>query len=922
MTDPSTKSSRRHGVELHAGNSSENRDAASARTHGNEGPRPGSKRIDSLLLWTVDAGLAAMILVVPLAMGGRTALGQLALVVLATGVALCWCLRQGLSSDRVWIRSPALWLLSGVLGFLCLQITPLPESWLKGLSPKLYEILPLWAPRSDGIATVGLWNTLSLTPGATRDGFVVVMAFGLLFLVVVQRVRQPGDAERLLKWISLATVIMAVFALVQFFFSNGKFFWCFEHPYATTSDTVKGSFSNRNHFAHFMALGVGPLIWWIYTTWRRALAGDAAVSFGRTHRRPGTRIGLLAIGLAVIVFAGVLSLSRGGTVAMLAAALACLLIVHRIKRIDRRILLALVGAATLLFVCLLVYGYQSVATRLETFSSVDQLDHGHGRRKLWEADLTAMTDFLAAGTGLGSHADVYPKYLPEDEDTLFVEFTHAESGYVQIGLETGLPGLLLLAVTLGLCVWWCVPAFLARGADRISLCFAGVVPSLVASAVHSAADFVWYVPGCMVTPVVLAASACRLRQMADPRREKAAKQGRLSRAGWIATALFLLGIGAMLTHNRMMALRAEPSWHRYLQIARSSAPLEQLTDRQTLQSMEEELSTVVRCQPDHARAHLKLAAVHLKMFDCRPESSVMAMDVRQVRDAAMASQFKSVAAMNAWLSRAFGSQRCHLDAAARHARLALATCPLHGEAYLYLADLSFLDGPCALEKSACIDQALLVRPFDGAVLFAAGQESVLAGDLDRAGQLWRASFQAGSLHQERLLHALAGQIPAALLIDLLQPDLTALSRIVVYYQKHPFGDSLSLVLEQYATASEREAQAKTAQEAVRAWSNAANAYRDLGRHGEAIRCLREAIRCDPFCFDARLLLGSCLLESKDYGEAVTNLQWCVQQKPRDRTAQRNLERAMDGQLRCKAPSTAGDAALATPPAIEPGLRTR
>ena len=32
----------------------------------------------------------------------------------------------------------------------------------------------------------------------------------------------------------------------------------------------------------------------------------------------------------------------------------------------------------------------------------------------------------------------------------------------------------------------------------------------------------------------------------------------------------------------------------------------------------------------------------------------------------------------------------------------------------------------------CVEQATRVRPFDGAVLFEAGQEALLAGDLDQA----------------------------------------------------------------------------------------------------------------------------------------------------------------------------------------------
>ena len=480
--------------------------------------RSWSPATSRLLLWAVDAGLAATILFVPLAMGGRTAVGQLLLVVLATGVAACWCLRQGLSSERIWVRSPAGWLVLGVLGFLGLQIAPLPASaGLRGSRRACTDSAP-WAPRSpEGAATIGLWKTLSLAPVASRDGFVVVLAFALLFLTVAQRVRRPDDVERFLKWISLATLIMAVFALVQFFFGNGKFFWFYEYPYATTSDAVKGSFSNRNHFAAFHGIGHRPLdVVDLHHLAAHAGGRRRPVFQQGAPARPGARSGLLAVGLALIVFAGILSLSRGGAAAMFVAALTCLLIVHRVHRLNRKILLALVGAAGLTGVSArlrlsirggsaarLLLG-RSVGPRKRTTQDMGGRSESHGR-------------LPGGGAGLGSHVEVYPRYLPEDEGTQFVEYTHAENGYVQIGLETGIPGLLLLAVALGLCVL-VVRAGLLRqaGAERISLCFVGVAPGLLASAVHSAVDFVWYVPGCMVTPVILAACGCRLRQMADP----------------------------------------------------------------------------------------------------------------------------------------------------------------------------------------------------------------------------------------------------------------------------------------------------------------------------------------------------------------------------------------------------------------------
>ena len=63
------------------------------------------------------------------------------------------------------------------------------------------------------------------------------------------------------------------------------------------------------------------------------------------------------------------------------AAVVCLLILYRDQLINGKALLALAGAALLVFACLLIYGYHSVATRLEDFSSIDQLDKFIRRRR-------------------------------------------------------------------------------------------------------------------------------------------------------------------------------------------------------------------------------------------------------------------------------------------------------------------------------------------------------------------------------------------------------------------------------------------------------------------------------------------------------------------------------------------------------------
>jgi len=200
----------------------------------------GPQFLGPLLLRAVDGGLAAAIFVVPFALGGRIAMGQFAMVALAVWVALCWSIRQSLSARATWIRSSTEPLLLAAVALIGLQLVALPPSWLNWLSPQHYETLALWSPASESSDTLGVWATISLTPTATRNALVIVLAFIMLFLTTVQRVRQVEDVERLIRWIAIATLSMAIFGIVQYLVGNGKFFWFYEHERYMADKYVHG----------------------------------------------------------------------------------------------------------------------------------------------------------------------------------------------------------------------------------------------------------------------------------------------------------------------------------------------------------------------------------------------------------------------------------------------------------------------------------------------------------------------------------------------------------------------------------------------------------------------------------------------------------------------------------------------------------
>src|SRR6185369_15925972 len=79
-----------------------------------------------------------------------------------------------------------------------------------------------------------------------------------------------------------------------------------------------GPFINRNHFADFLVLGIGPLLAWLLHAARHYLSGDSRRKVTLT---PKEMLELCAVGTAasLVVFTVLLSASRGGCLALLLA---------------------------------------------------------------------------------------------------------------------------------------------------------------------------------------------------------------------------------------------------------------------------------------------------------------------------------------------------------------------------------------------------------------------------------------------------------------------------------------------------------------------------------------------------------------------------------------------------------------------------
>lgn len=845
--------------------------------------------------WTraLDLGLAATLFVAPLFLGGRGPVGRLVLVACVVATMLIWVARVCRPGARPWRWSGAEWFFGAALALVLVQLVPLPAPVRDRLSPALAELLPLWSGDNASGGTLGEWNRLSFTPRETQGGLVMLLCYGLWFGLWMQRLQTRTDVERLARWLALAAIGMAGLGLAQLFVGNGQFLWIFRHPSRDTFGVAKGAFANQNHFAHFLALGIGPLLWWLHRAGRttpRVAAKSRFQPLPESTARPW-----LAIGLGVVIVAALLTASRGGVVALTIAFGAGVALLAGRGLVGRRTWIAAGTLGVVVAIALTIYGQERLVQRMAQFHSLETTFRG--RQSLWTSLVRAVPSFLAAGSGVGSHREVYPIYLEEHFAT---EFTHAENGYLQLVLETGGLGLGLLLVAAG---WlaWCGWRSYANSATDSAALTAAFVPGLVASLLHSFGDFVWYIPACAIMTLATAAGLVRLRQLAAES-ELVVDAPRERVPGWRSYAVAGLAVvlGVVLVRDRVPPALAAPHWYAYERAAFAAQPVlsaHTSAAETPLAAMHAHLTEVLRRDPHDARAHLRQAGLLLRQFDLAQERAANPLPLTQVRDAALASQFPSREALDRWLAVAVGAHRTLLDEALHHARRAVALGPLQGEAYVYLSELAFLAGQPAEAKRPLLDQALRVRPHSGIVLLAAGSDATLAGDYERGMDCWLRAFRLDPEQRLRIIELLTPQLPAESFVTRFEPDADALLQLFERYRQAGQAESSAFVARRWLQQVRESTEPRDRESALARQRQAFALHVFLNEREPALAQARQALERWPDDFALRRLVGLTLAEWERPDEAFVHLQWCQQRRPDDTQVLETLQRVQRERVR-------------------------
>ena len=522
------------------------------------------------LLNLTDLLIGILLLLLPFVMGGREAWGQWLLISTAFLLGTVWHLHRVFEGGRLRLLALEPLLAAGLL-LVWLQSRELPADVLSRLSSGYQRLIPVWnevqAVTADSSAT---WSTASFIPGETRHGFLILLAYGLFGVVLAQRLRTEQDCRLVLQAVGVSGLLMSGFAILQLVTSNDCFFWFYRHPFTGTREVLKGAFTNRNHFAQFAALSIGPLLWWAIAARKPKEAAEVLQRKGLGPARGNHSqfdqlvdpLLLLRLAGAAGVFAAImLSLSRGGMIAAATASAVTFAGLWKAGRISSGLALSTVALAAVALGGLALFGGQTLETRVSDIASLDAatLDPANARRSIWKADLAALSEFPILGTGIGSHRHIYPAYMEDLADFMTFTFSHAESSWIHLGLEAGLAGVALLAAGLLLIVGRQLLAVM-RGSDAarttaIAACLAGISGGIL----HAVADFVWYVPAIVVTTIALAVTGLRL---CDGFSSEAGVP--VPRAAWLMLAGGCCALLVLVQPDLGNRIAGEHWWHQYL----------------------------------------------------------------------------------------------------------------------------------------------------------------------------------------------------------------------------------------------------------------------------------------------------------------------------------------------------------------------
>jgi O-antigen ligase len=375
-------------------------------------------------------------LIAGLLLGGGTKAGfvsdaVLQLISIPMLLAALWRIRLAPGSSEM----------RAILAF-CAVIIAVPLIQLVPLPPAIWTHLPGRESITETYELLGRpapWGPLTMAPQST---WLVTLAL-LPPLAVFFAVLTLSWRER-----RLLSLIVVSFALVSAFFGLTQFaqgpdsalrFFEFTNP-----NSPVGFFANANHFAALLYSALLLMSAWVTT----AIASKRLEL--QTHN-DATDFSIAVVAallgaMLVLIAAVVMTRSRAGFILMLVGLFGALALPREPSRKSRNshFISVIVGLSAL---AVLFVGRSGLLGVIDRFGSDTLVDE---RQVFAHVTVQGAKTLMPVGAGLGAFVEAYPMFAKRNELVLGTYANHAHNDLLELWLETGLVGPLLL----GLFLYW------------------------------------------------------------------------------------------------------------------------------------------------------------------------------------------------------------------------------------------------------------------------------------------------------------------------------------------------------------------------------------------------------------------------------------------------------------------------------------
>ena len=260
--------------------------------------------------------------------------------------------------------------------------------------------------------------SLSHDVEATRGTVAIYITVLVMFLLSTNFFANRERLRVLVSFLTFFGFALSVFALLQYFTWNGKFYWI--RPTLSGLGSPFGPFANHNHFAGYIELLIGLPI--------------SLIVANAIRREERIFYGFLAAVIGVTIL---FSLSRGGMVSLF---IELMFIGLLSSRTQAKTSIFWRGTVIIVLVAMIFIGAVWIGADpvVERVTGNNQDSFSTSRTWVWKDALKVFQAYPISGAGVGAFQTVYPRR--SDYDGVYGFVAQAHNDYLQVLADGGIIG--------------------------------------------------------------------------------------------------------------------------------------------------------------------------------------------------------------------------------------------------------------------------------------------------------------------------------------------------------------------------------------------------------------------------------------------------------------------------------------------------